>query len=238
MAGRLSGILVISILVLSQNTWATAPKVGKAAAAKYFQRQGTRQAQNQPTKSQLDEGVDSEENQPSRGHRNVAVAGGAIRPEDHYFTFGLSSYLSDEAFSWGTNGKETSVGKWGFDINYRLGEYPHLMDELFKVSYTEYKPADTRAAKLSVLYSVSFPESSTEFPLYFGAAGGLGIFTTQLSGSSSISFDYQLFLGVRLFNLYENTGFYVEGGLKNHLLLTSTGQLNGTYISAGGVFSF
>lgn len=227
--------------LVSTTASANAPKVGKAAAAKYFQNKGQRQAQNQDlpkSASQLDEGEEYQAQPARKASRYVAQAGEKIRPDDHYLTFGLSSYLSDESFSWGQDGKETEVGKWGFDINYRLGEYPNLMDELFKISYNEYKPNGERAAKLSVLYAISFPESSTQFPLYFGAAGGLGVFTTQLSGSSSISFDYQLYLGVRLFNLYENTGFYVEGGIKNHILLTSKGQLNGTYVSAGGVFTF
>lgn len=234
----LACFLMVSGLVLSESSNANAPKVGRAAAARYFQRHGVRQAQNQPPKSQLDEGSDNDYEARPPARRNVAQAGEAIRPEDHYFTFGFSSYLSDESYNWGGSGKETNVGKWGFDINYRISEYPRLMDELIKISYSEFKPAGERATKLSVLYSISFPESSSQFPLYFGAAAGPGIFMTQISGESSLSLDYQLFLGVRLFNLFENTGFYVEGGIKNHLLLTTDGQLNGTYVSAGGVFTF
>ena len=91
-------------------------------------------------------------------------------------------------------------------------------------------------------YSGNFEPASGKVIAYiklnFGLAAGPGVFLKQVSGESSISFDYQLFLGLRLFNLFEQTGFYIEGGMRNHLLLTSDGQLNGTFVSAGAVFTF
>ena len=74
--------------------------------------------------------------------------------------------------------------------------------------------------------------------LYFGFAAGPGIFFKQLEDESSLSLDYQLFLGLRLFNIFDSTGFYIESGLRNHLHITSDGQLNGTYFGAGAVFTF
>jgi hypothetical protein len=88
------------------------------------------------------------------------------------------------------------------------------------------------------MYSATFPDADSKFPLYFGLAGGLGVFMTQIPDESPVTFDYQLFAGVRIFEIFEKTGFYIEGGLKNHLQLTSSGQLNGTYIAAGLLFTF
>jgi hypothetical protein len=53
-----------------------------------------------------------------------------------------------------------------------------------------------------------------------------------------LSFDYQLIAGVRFTNLSGRFGLFFEYGLKNHLHLLSDGQVNGTFLSGGAVFSF
>jgi hypothetical protein len=50
--------------------------------------------------------------------------------------------------------------------------------------------------------------------------------------------DYQLIAGARFFDVFENAGFFIESGLKNHLQLWDQGQFNGTFLSAGAVFTF
>ncbi len=198
---------------------ANAPKVGKRAAARYFQ-------------------SESPGNQPEVANQRVASAVEPMSSEDHFLAFGFSSYVSSDAYKWGQSGKEEKVGKWGIDMAYRIGQYSNVIDHGIRVSYNEFEASMKRASKLSLMYGLTLPDATSQFPLYFGAAFGPGIFMTQLENESSLTLDYQLFLGLRLFNIFENTGFYVEGGMKNHLQLTSDGQLNGTYISAGGVFTF
>ncbi len=198
---------------------ANAPKVGKRAAARYFQ-------------------SESPGNQSEVANQRVASAVEPMSSEDHFLAFGFSSYVSSDAYKWGQNGKEEKVGKWGIDMAYRIGQYSNVIDHGIRVSYNEFEASMKRASKLSLMYGLTLPDATSQFPLYFGAAFGPGIFMTQLENESSLTLDYQLFLGLRLFNIFENTGFYVEGGMKNHLQLTSDGQLNGTYISAGGVFTF
>jgi len=222
----LKATLILTVLSLVSFQMASAyeyaPKVGKSAAAKYFQKSA--------------KSDQSYEAAPARRAPNSEV--GDVSPDDHYLMLGISSYLNSDAYNWGQSGKEEKVGKNGIDMSYRIGQYSSVVDEDIRVSYTEYNVMDQRASKLSLLYAWTLPDAGSKFPLYFGFAGGPGIFFKQLSGESSLSLDYQLFAGLRLFNIFENTGFYVEGGLKNHLHLTSDGQLNGTYISAGAVFTF
>jgi hypothetical protein len=67
---------------------------------------------------------------------------------------------------------------------------------------------------------------------------GPGIFFKQASQESSLSLDYELVAGARLFDMVENTGFFLEFGLKNHLLLLSDGQFNGVYLAGGALFTF
>jgi hypothetical protein len=150
---------------------------------------------------------------------------------------GVSTYASSKAYKWGVN-NEQDVAKTGLDMTYRLTQDYELFDEIIRVSYNTYRPANQKAAKMSFLYGITFPDATSKFPLYFGIAAGPGIFFNQLDGESTVALDYQMFLGLRLFNLFESTGFFVEGGIKNHLHLTSDGQLNGTYISAGAIFTF
>jgi hypothetical protein len=55
---------------------------------------------------------------------------------------------------------------------------------------------------------------------------------------SNISLDYQLVTGLRFPDLFENAGFVMEFGMKNHLHILSDGQLNATALSIGAIFSF
>lgn len=197
---------------------AGAPLVGKKAAAKYFQAKGDN---------------NSYEATPPRFPTSIESLGS----DDHFMAIGVSSYTSSKAYKWKINNEE-DVGKSGLDMTYRLTQEYQLFDEVIRVSYNTYRPAGDKASKMSFLYGLTFPDATSRFPLYFGIAAGPGIFFKQLDGESTIALDYQMFLGLRLFNLFESTGFFVEGGIKNHLHLTSDGQLNGTYVSAGAIFTF
>lgn len=222
MTGSKAGVLaMISVFVFTSSAFANAPKVGRNAAAKYFM--GERN-------------TDSGNNQSASSDRKPNSVE-SLAPEERYLTFGLSNYMSSDSYNWGGPNEE-KVGKWGVDMTYRISEFRSLFDEAIRVSYTEFEPNGKRATKLSLLYAFLLPDASSKFPLYFGAAAGPGIFFKQLENESSVSLDYQLFLGLRLFNIFENSGFYFEGGMKNHLQLTSDGQLNGTYVGLGGIFTF
>ena len=195
---------------------AGAPKVGKSAAAKYFAKNPEEQVKIARTTASEVVGLGSEE---------------------RYLAFGASLFTKSESYNWGGNGKEEDVGKYGLDMTYRLSE-SNYVDYALRVSYSEYTSRNQKANKMSFMYSATLPDAGSKFPLYFGAAAGAGVFFTQLPDESPVSLDYQLFLGLRIFNLFDSTGFYVEGGMKNHVQLTSDGQLNGTYFSAGAIFTF
>lgn len=216
----IQGFLFFSGLILNLNAFAAAPKVGRAAAARYFQNE--KKIDRSPT-------AEAEESSSSSFSRSLT---------DHYMSLGFGTFSDSTAYNWGQNGKEEQVGKWGLDLNYRMSEQEYLFDQSLKVSYAQYRPANQDTSKLSFLYAITFPEAGSKFPLYFGVAGGLGVYLKQIDQESLISFDYQLFLGLRVFNVFDRVGFYVEGGLRNHLHLTSDGQFNGTFLSLGSVFVF
>jgi len=150
----------------------------------------------------------------------------------------LGTFVSDTTYKWG--GKETAdnVGRWNVGVTYRMGEWTKSMDLAIRVDLASYALDEGHATKLSFLPVVMFPEASSRFPLYFGAGIGPGVFTGQIGQESSLSLDYQILAVARFFDVFGNTGFFIEAGLKNHIFLLSDGQFNGTFVALGTVFSF
>lgn len=160
-----------------------------------------------------------------------------IQRDDHYLALGLGSHMQGDAWNWGQKDKQKSAGAASAGITYRYDEWGQT-DLNIRIDFNEYSVVNEKPLKMSLMPIIVFPEASSRFPLYFGAGAGLGVFFKQVQDESNISFDYQLFMGARFFNVYGSTGFFIETGLKNHLHLTSDGQFNGTYLVAGAVFTF
>ncbi len=195
------------------------PRVGRDAAAKYFEKKsGLKQ-----------ESVESE--------RLGTLVHGALNPA-HYLSIDFSRYAASQSYQWGRSGGLEDVAGNGVDVTYRAGQWHQYMDLSLRIGYNEFSVGDENATKLSFMPLITFPESNAHFPLYFGVGAGLGVFLTQLSGKSPLSLDYQLVVGSRFLDIFQKTGFFLEAGLKNHLLLTSSGQMNGTFLAGGLVFTF
>ncbi|MDX9730401.1 MAG: hypothetical protein RBT63_01400 [Bdellovibrionales bacterium] len=204
------------------------PRVGRQAASKYMSPQ--RPEAGSEEAKQYDASVHSNPG----AYRAPAVAG----PDDHYLAIHFGWFASDSAYNWGRQDSQTNVGNWNAGLTYRVGEWVNSMDLNFRFDVSRLTPADGRVTKFSFLPLFTFPEASSRFPLYFGAGIGLGIFGNQIADESTMSIDYQLVAGARLFNLWGHTGFFVEGGMKNHFHIFSDGQYNGTFIATGLVFTF
>jgi hypothetical protein len=208
----------------SANPQGFKPKVGRTAAAKYMApRQGTQEEENSEEK----EGA-----QKTSGH---GFRGGA---SDHYLAVHVGWFANDNAYKWGSPDNQTNVGRYNFGLTYRMGEWVNSMDLLVRFDVSRINLAEGGVTKFSFLPVITFPDATSRFPLYFGAGAGLGVFGNQIAGESGISLDYQFLAGARFFNIWGQTGLFVEGGVKNHLLLLSDGQFNGTFIATGLVFTF
>lgn len=200
-------IIVLSALTVAAQAQDSQPRVGRAAAAKYFQ--------------------------PDE-------AAGSFAPRassDHFLALHAGRYMGSQSYEWGPS-NEKDVGGNMFGVTYRVGEWYNSMDMAIRIEYGEFSLNNEKPTKLSLMPLITFPDANARFPLYFGAGLGLGIFFTQISGESPLSLDYQLVAGARFFDVFENTGFFIESGIKNHLLVTSSGQLNGTFLALGAVFTF
>lgn len=189
-----------------------APKTGRQKAQEYFQ-------------------ADSEKTKSSSANNQ------SVGSDDHYLALHASQFMQSETWLWGQKEKQKDTGKSGFGVTYRFEEWGQT-DLNVRFEFNEFHIVDSKPLKFSIMPLIVFPEAGSKFPLYFGAGAGLGVFFKQIEGESNLSFDYQIFMGARFFNIVGSTGFFFETGLKNHLLLLSDGQFNGTYLSLGAVFTF
>lgn len=199
----------------------TMPRVGRRAAAKYFEKREPAALEDQ-------------------GYQNAQVVSPAGGATDHYLAIHVGRMMSSQAYEWG-NGQQNDVGDFTVGLTYRVGEWKNSMDLNLRLDFIQYKidgNGEQKPLKLSILPMVTFPDASSKFPLYFGFGAGPGVFFRQTDNEASISLDYQLIAGARFFDVFENAGFFIESGLKNHLQLWNSGQFNGTFLSAGAVFTF
>jgi len=190
------------------------PVVGRKAAAKYF------------AKSE-DSATESE-----KEIRKTEI------PRDHYLQIAGGKFINSLAYEWGQHVRQDGLGDLNAAITYRIGQWVNSMDLSLRLDYQEFKVLEKKLNKLAILPVVTFPDAASRFPLYFGGGIGLGAFFNQVSDESSLSLDYQLFLGARFMNIWNSTGFYIESGIKNHFLLLTDGQFNGSFLNFGWVFTF
>ncbi len=170
----------------------------------------------------------------AKGNRAAA----AVSDQDHFLAIHAGQFMESTSWEWGQHERAEKTGNYSVGVTYRVEKYTSLIDLNIRIEANEYDVVGEKPFKLSFMPVLTFPEAASKFPLYFGAGAGGGVFFRQVKDESFISFDYQLLLGARFFDIYENAGFFIETGLKNHLLLTSSGQFNGVFLSAGAVFTF
>ena len=203
----------------NNNAPAAAPPTGRKAAEKYMAPRSGR-------------------NQSNVRNENKDFSSGFRGKDDHYLAVSVGSFVSDNAYKWGARDSAGNVGSWMLGVTYRVGEWTNSMDLNVRVDLQRFKLDEGPATKIAFLPMITFPDASSKFPLFFGIGAGLGVFAQQISNESALSFDYQLVAGARFFDVYNNLGLFVEAGLKNHVLLLTDGQFNGTFVSVGSVFAF
>lgn len=203
-------LIVFSSFISVEMINASSPEVGRKAAEQYIQAK------------------------PKQKTRSTSSSGDFSR----YLAVHVGHYFADRAYRWGQS-QEDDVGRFQAGFTYRLGEWMWSADFLVRVDWLSYKPNDQTVSKLAFLPALFLPDAASGFPLYFGVAAGPSVFLKQISDESSLALDYQLLIGLRFFDLYENTGAFLETGLKNSLLLLSDGQhTDGVFVSLGAVFKF
>jgi hypothetical protein len=157
--------------------------------------------------------------------------------QSHYLAIHGGRLMSGDAWEWGQRNKQSQTGSYSAGVTYRVKEWG-TMDLNVRIDFNEYKILEETPLKMSLMPLLIFPDASSKFPLYFGVGGGPGIFFKQLADESQIAFDYQILMGARFFDIVNQAGFFVETGMKNHLLVLTSGQFNGVFLTSGAVFTF
>ena len=202
---------LISSVILAQNK----PLVGRKAAEKYF----TRSPQNDY----------QDLNNPGDNKTSVA-------PLEEVLMLNIGSFIGSESIRWGSQNYQ-NIGRANYGVTFLFDTWKGL-DRHLRFEFQEYVIQDRSPRKLALLPLVTFPRAEKKFPLYFGFGLGLGAFFHQVPGESDFSLDYQLVGGVRFFDIFDRLGFFAELSMKNHLNLLSDGQVNGTALNTGLVFTF
>src|SRR5690606_9809031 len=157
---------------------------------------------------------------------------------DRYLSIHVGTYINDRQYRWGDRDRADDVGEAMLGVTYRFGEWSRSMDFLFRAELNSYEIDGESPLKLTLMPIIAFPDARSDFPLYFGAGAGLGIFFEQVENESDLSFDYALIIGGRFLDLWDGGGLMVETGLKGQVNLLSSGQHDGVYLAAGGIFEF
>jgi len=189
---------------------------GRKAAARYMNRKVSKSKKNTNSSSREPAAVD----------------------RAHFMMVHIGTFLDSQAYQWGKTSGWDDKARLNLGVTYRFGEWTNSMDLLFRGEFNTFSFDGESPYKISFMPVIMFPDASSEFPLYFGAGGGLGVFFKQVSAESSLSIDFTIFGGVRFFDVFEFGGLFGEVGLKNHVHFLSDGQFNGVYISTGMIFSF
>lgn len=224
------GFLFISVFSLS--SFAQTPVVGRRTGQLPPQEPGQQvNSQNQSGR----EAAAGYMNQQAEETRSYNEGPGSRK---HYMALHLGKLVNADSWNWGEESKNKNVGSATVGVTYRVREWWDTTDLVIRLDLNEYDVDGKKPQKLSFLPMILFPESASEFPLYFGAGVGVGVFFKQLDAESVLSIDYQLVVGMRFFDVFDNVGLFLESGLKNHIQLTDNGQVNASFISAGALFTF
>ncbi|MFN7905569.1 MAG: hypothetical protein ACK5P5_10340 [Pseudobdellovibrionaceae bacterium] len=222
-------LFFVILLLESSLSWAQQVEVGRKAASKYFE------------KNSADGGdsVSTNDSDKERGFVRRKIANDdSSGSSDHYLQLHAGKFMSGDAWGWGQSERQNDVGEYTLGLTYKFDHWGDYADLNLRVDFSEYKVLNKKPFKMSFLPLVLFPDSGSRFPLYFGAGVGVGVFFKQVEDESTLSLDYQLVAGARFFDVFENGGFFIETGLKNHLQLLNSGQFNGTFLAVGALFTF
>lgn len=219
---QLLGILVLSMI--SQVAFAQAVEVnddgstGQEKASQYFR--SRREAANDST-------------------GEASSGGSSAGATPHYLALHVGSFLQGQEYKWGEGGGR-NAGRFNGGVTYRLGEWVNSTDFSIRMEYSTFNLGDSEgdARALSFTPMLTFPDANSRFPLYFGGGVGADMFIQQVHDRSALGLTWQVVAGARFMDVFQNVGFLVETGIKNHVLVLSEGQYNGVFLNVGAVFAF
>lgn len=200
--------LLIFLVIFIGEPLSAAPDTGKEAAAKYFSPR------------------------PSNERINAKNSAGTTYAYARQIGLSAGTFFQGKSYQW--LGDE--VDGWAMQLDYRGPAEPgDFIGQGFRLGFQKFQSMDVDLSKISLLWSLTFP-ARVSFPVYIGANLGPGFFLRQIEDESWLTLDYQAYLGLRLNSSHSQ--FFIESGMKNHLLVLSNGQFSGWFVASGVAYKF
>ncbi len=127
-----------------------------------------------------------------------------------------------------------------FAFEQRLREFPKIGDLSLQIGVHSAKLlAGGRATAVELGPRFSLPSGKNSFPFYTGAGMGLGVFPRHIIKSKpALSFNFQMFAGLRFADLYENLGCLFELNLQMRAPFSDLQIYLDALLLGGLLFSF
>lgn len=175
----------------------------------------------------------------------------------HFLT--IYSSLPKKINHFGLSNKDSVVKEiYNFGLSYRFGYWADSADFLLKINYLQYsltpKVTDAdpsplalalqtesekqKTSQIAFLPTIIFPDSASNFPIYVGGSTGFGFFLEQVKGRPKTSFNYEIFTGLRFFDILSSWGFFVEFSQSARFLFFPDGKYQNNSLSIGIVSRF
>lgn len=123
-------------------------------------------------------------------------------------------------------------------FNQRIKEFSTLGDLNLKVEWSSIK-LEERATEIRITPHFSLPDIRSGFPIYIGTGLGIGFFPSYIFEKAKFfSASSDMYVGLRLLDIYKNFGFLTELNLKMRFPFQEMKLYTELVLSLGLVFSF
>ena len=151
----------------------------------------------------------------------------------------LSLYMGSSFFGETKDKTLPAFSSFIFGFNQRIKEIPTIGDLNLQIGIQSIKLETHRGILVEITPRFTLPDIRSGFPIYVGAGGGFGLFPRHVvKGLPSLSFNAQIFTGIRLLDLYYNLGVTGEINLKMQVPFNDLKTYLELFASLGFVFSF
>lgn len=149
---------------------------------------------------------------------------------DNLIALSVSGLFNSKSYGW----TEESLKGWGVEASYQ-SPMASFFTRGFHLEYQKYITDRAELGKVSLLMSFTFPRR-LDFPVFLAIAAGPGYFTKQKANESEFTIDYKGYAGLRF--TQQNTQYFLQSGVKNHVHMLSDGQFISWYFSSGVAYKF
>ena len=135
--------------------------------------------------------------------------------------------------------KQKPLSSYTFGFNQRIKEYTAIGDLNLKIELHSVALETQRSTQVTITPHFSLPDIRSGFPIYVGFGAGFGLFPRHiLKKQPALSFNVQMYTGLRLIDIYKNFGLITELNLRMRTPFQDMKLYMELLMNVGFVFSF